>query len=130
MILHQLPQQQSVELSRKPAADESLYDGPTAPQKVCRVIPSPNLATVDWAVDFEADGTGGQVMQNNVRGPLSVTMQAGEVQVALEIMRTSLPSLVGWTTMTDIAIRKTVSDAQSGGGGSGGSPPVDPFGFS
>eukprot|EP00977_Amphora_coffeiformis_P014685 scaffold4162_cov162-Amphora_coffeaeformis.AAC.18 len=132
LLLHQLPQEQTVELLRKPTSTESLYDGPTAPQKVCRVIPSAGLTTVDWVVDFEVDGVGGQTMQNNIQGPFSVTMQAGEVQVVMEIMKSSLPTLVGWNTMKEIAIQKSVSDAKSGGGGGGGGggSPVDPFGFS
>ena len=129
LILNQLPHQQTIEMSRKPSSDESLYDGPTAPQKVCKIVPSPGLTTVDWMVDFEVDGVGGQPMQNNILGPLSVTMQTGEVQVVMEIMRSSLPSLVGWSTMQEIALRKSVSDAHSGRGDGGGPPPSDPFGF-
>ena len=127
LLLHQLPLDQPIELMRKPTSDESLYDGPTAPQKVFRIVPSPGLATIEWTVDFEIDGVGGQAMQNNVQGQ-TVTMQAGEVQIAMEIMRSSLPTLVGWTTMQDIAVQKAVTDAQNGVGPSG-PPAADPFGF-
>ena len=127
LLLHQLPQQQSVEMVRQPTANEALYDGPSAPQKVCKIVPTAGLAMVEFTLDFEVGGVGGQAMQNGIKGPYSVTMQAGEVQVALEIMRSSLPLLVGWTSMMDIAIQKSINDAINSGGG--GNPLPDPFPF-
>ena len=135
LLLHQLPLHQTVELVRKPtttnAPEESMYESITttatttaAPHKICIITPQPADATVEWKVDFELDGVGGQVMANGMPGPLVVTMQAGEVQVVLEIMRTSLPLLVGWTNLQQIAVQKAVNDAMTGGG-----PHRDPFGF-
>lgn len=137
LLLHQLPLDQTVELVRKPtsnAAGESMYENSitttltAVPHKICTITPQPADATVEWKVDFELDGVGGQVMSNGMPGPLVVTMQAGEVQVVLEIMRTSLPLLVGWTSLQQIAVQKAVNDATTGRGGGGG-PQQDPFGF-
>ena len=124
LLLHQLPQQNAVELTRRPAPSEAGYESPSVPQKVCQITPIPETAAIKFSVDFHVDGVGGQMLQN-VQGPLSVEMQAGEVQVVLEIMRTSLPTLVGWSTMQSIALEKSVRDAQ----GAGGPPLNDPFGF-
>lgn len=134
LLLRQLPRNEPVEFTRRPAPNESLYDGPSVPHKVCKIIPATaeeNTGTVDFIIDFEVDGVGGQqilqssITTGNPQGPLQVTMQAGEVQVALEIMRTSLPVLVGWSTQQSIAVQKCVDDAVGGGGGGGGHDPYD-----
>ena len=126
LLLQQLPQQQAVTLVRKPAPSESMSVESTTlqPHKVCTITPQEANA-VEWKVDFEVDGVGGQAMPNGVAGPLAVTMQAGEVQVVLEIMRSSLPYLVGWTSTTQIAMERVIQDALGGGG----PPQGDPFGL-
>jgi hypothetical protein len=115
LILHQIPNQQPVELARKPTSSEALFDSSSMPHKVCKIIPNPDLASVSWTIDFELDGVGGQVLQNS-QGPLTVEMQAGEVQVTLEIMRQTIPVLVGWNTMQDIALQKMLGDTMSSPG--------------
>ena len=125
LLLHQLPQQHAVELVRKPAPSEAGYDSPSVPHKVCQITPVPETAAVSFCIDFHVDGVGGHQLQN-VQGPLTVDLQAGEVQVMMEIMRSTLPTLVGWSTMSTIAVQKAVKDAQ----GAGAPPLNDPFGFS
>ena len=130
LLLHQLPLQQGVTLVRKPAPSESLYDSTTTtPHKVCTITPQTEGATVEWKVDYEIDGVGGQQINESAAAqvPMAVTMQAGEVQVVLEIMRSSLPVLVGWTFAHNIAMHKAMNDAIRGAGG--GSPAQDPYGY-
>jgi hypothetical protein len=56
------------------------------------------------------------------KGPLEVILMAGEYQVVKSIMEYSIPRLIGWSTMLDHAIEKSVMDQiKSGGGGGGGS---------
>lgn len=119
LVLHQMPQQQTVEFVRKSNANEAFFEGPGVPQKVCRIAPNSEFSSVDFIIDFEVDGVGGHVLQG-AQGPLKVTAQAGEAQVLTEIMRSSLPYLIGWSTTQDIAISKNVADAQSEAGSKGG----------
>jgi hypothetical protein len=114
LLLHQIPKQQPVEMARKPTSSEAMFEGSSVPHKVCKVIPNPDVASVAWTIDFEVDGVGGQVLQN-AQGPLTVEMQAGEAQVAMEIMRQSIPVLVGWKTMQDVMLQKMVQDVQQPG---------------
>lgn len=123
LILNQLPQQNPVEFSRRPAPNEGFFDGPSAPHKVCKIVPDPTVATVNFIIDFEKDGVGGQEVQG-ITGPMEVTAQAGEMQVIMEIMRSTLPVLVGWTTTQDLAMQKSVGFAISAGS-SGGSAPEE-----
>lgn len=139
LLLHQLPLQQAVSLVRKPAPSEAMYDSNTStPHKVCTITPQDNQGgMVEWKVDYEIDGVGGQHISNNatMQLPMAVMMQAGEVQVVLEILRHSLPVLAGWTFAQNIAMQKAMNEAvrgggYGGGGGGGGPPPAnDPYGF-
>jgi hypothetical protein len=45
---------------------------------------------------------------------------AGEYQVVKSIMEYSMPRLIGWSTMLDHAIEKSVMDQINSGGGGGG----------
>ena len=120
LILNQIPQQQAVVLERRTPTNESLVETSQSPHKVCKIEPNPEYASVKFTFDYEIDGIGGQTVRN-ARTPMSVEMQAGEVQVALEIMRQSLPSLAGWKTCEEIALRNVVEMTKSGGYGA---PPV------
>jgi hypothetical protein len=131
LLLHQLPQQQMVEYVRRPASPDGFHDhsvASNAPHKVCKVIPSAVDGSVDWVVDLEVDGVGSQPGPGGLQLPLSVSAQAGEVQVMLELFRTSLPVLAGWSTLSAIAMEKTRIDAIEGNTYGGGSRPSEvPF---
>jgi hypothetical protein len=131
LILDQIPNH-PVELARRvPPAGENggvAYGGGSnddMPDKVLRITPGPG-GSVSFRIDYEKDGVGGQSPaygEEHASGPLEVTAQLGEVQVVREIIRTSIPALVGWTTMLEVAMRKSIEDARSTGsdfGGNGG----------
>jgi hypothetical protein len=132
LILDQLPDH-PVELSRRvPSGGDnngmmitsSVTD--ETPDKVLRLIPGVG-GSVTFKIDYEKNGVGGQSPlygEDNASGPLEVTAQLGEVQVVREIIRSSIPALVGWTTMLNVAMQKSLDDAQNVGTGndySGGS---------
>ena len=122
LLLDQLPKQQAVTLVRQPTSSESMVESSTTtPHKVCSITPLPETSTVEWKIDFEVDGVGGQVVQPSVQGPMEVTMQAGEVQAVLAIMRCSLPALLGWAPLQDMAVQKSIQLAIKGGNPSGDS---------
>ena len=95
---------------------------------------------VSFTIDFELNGVGGQspnappVVDGEdsvstperpaTTTPLEVVVQLGEFQVMRELMRTSIPVLTGWSTMVDIAMQRTMDQAQQSGynnPGAGGS---------
>jgi len=87
-------------------------------EKVMRIVPGDG-----GVVSFKVDGAGTGDYDGNQL--LEVDVQLGEFQVMREIMRSSLPALVGWSTQLDIAMRRSVDDVvqqqqqqgQYGGGG-------------
>ncbi|EEC51772.1 predicted protein [Phaeodactylum tricornutum CCAP 1055/1] len=123
LLLDQLPSHE-VELSRRSpppngelglSASASLS---SAPAKVLRITPGEG-GTTTYCIDHETDGVGGQIPfsgSNNVAGPLEVTVHLGEHIVMTEIMRSSIPTLVGWTAMLDAAELKNMEDAKAGVG--------------
>jgi hypothetical protein len=128
LVLDQIPKNQPVVLLRRlPLSPE--YDvGQELPDKVLHIVPGQG-GMVSFKVDFELHGVGGQAAGGNqspdVVGPLEVVCQAGEMQVMLSLIQTTLPHLVGWTTQLDVAIQSAVGYAirnhsNSGGGGGGG----------
>lgn len=121
LILDQIPQF-PVSLSRRTSSGD--YGGAISsetddiPSKVLHVTPGAG-GVVSFKIDFELNGVGGQTPVGNstdAAGPLEVTAQLGEVQVMREIMRTSMPVLVGWTTMMEIALQRSCDTACSEAG--------------
>ena len=109
-------------------SNNSDYDsgnsGDSGPDKVFRATPVEGGA-VSFEVDFEIDGVGGQYPPNSMGGyqspaPFKVVAQRGELVVMQELIRSSIPSLVGWRSMLDIAVDSRISESMHGGGGSGG----------
>jgi hypothetical protein len=138
LILDQLPNH-PVELARRvPPGGENGHGSiggvmsEDTPDKVLRITPGAG-GSVSFRIDYEKDGVGGQSPaygEDHSSGPLEVTAQLGEVQVVREIIRSSIPALVGWTTMLEVAMRKSIDDARNnspdfGGnhGGNGGNVP-------
>jgi hypothetical protein len=146
LILQQLPEH-SVELLRK--ADRSNMSAPAgkissfssisadvtptgAPDKVLRITPAVG-GTISFEVDFEKDGVshsstfGGEGgFPPGISGPLAVTVQLGEFQVLRELLRSSIPKLLGWDIMTDVAIERMIDEAINNTGSSYGTDDV-PF---
>lgn len=59
---------------------------------------------------------------------MEVLAQAGEFEVIMAIMKSSLPVLAGWSPLIDIAVQSNINDAVDsaggyrGGGSNGGMP--------
>jgi hypothetical protein len=140
LILDQLPNH-PVELARRvPPGGENGQGSmgvmiEDTPDKVLRITPGAG-GSVSFRIDYEKDGVGGQIPaygEDHAAGPLEVTAQLGEVQVVREIIRSSIPVLVGWNTMLEVAMQKSMDDARNsspdfggysgGNGGNGGNVP-------
>eukprot|EP00527_Entomoneis_sp_CCMP2396_P008401 CAMPEP_0198147714 /NCGR_PEP_ID=MMETSP1443-20131203/37414_1 /TAXON_ID=186043 /ORGANISM="Entomoneis sp., Strain CCMP2396" /LENGTH=254 /DNA_ID=CAMNT_0043812161 /DNA_START=166 /DNA_END=930 /DNA_ORIENTATION=+ len=134
LLLDQIPNN-TVEFFRKPRVQGIEYNNVvdddvsenTTPEKALRVIPG-DAGLVTFKCDFELNGIGGQKsMSGETHGPMEATVQLGEFIVMREIMRSAIPLLVGWETMTKIAMDRTLENAihqgntgNSGYGGGGG----------
>jgi len=89
-----------------------------APDKVLTARPGEG-ATVSFKIDFVRDGVGGQISpvdNNSHHAPLEVVVQAGEFEVLKRIMESSIPYLLGWTSMMDIGIASMMRSGSDGGG--------------
>jgi len=84
------------------------------PDKVLKISPSDG-ASVTFCLDYVKDGIGGQ----SDSGPLEVVAQAGEFEVISAIMRSSLPVLVGWSPLVDIALKSSINEAMNAAYGRG-----------
>jgi hypothetical protein len=51
---------------------------------------------------------------------MEVVAQAGEFEVIMAIMKSSLPILAGWSPLIDMAVQANVNEAVDGGGGYNG----------
>jgi hypothetical protein len=116
-MLHQLPDRQ-VEFSRKTSLYTSSTPGQLAddlPEKVMRVTPKEG-GQFSLLVDFEKNGAGGQSPGPNDPsvGPLEVTAQLGEWEVMQQLMRASIPALVGWDVQLRIAVQNSIEAVQQG----------------
>lgn len=128
LLVNQLPMHE-VEISRsgnnnqggRGGGEYSLAPEPEisdAPDKVLTVTPGDG-ATVTFTLDFVRDGVGGQLSpleENSHHAPMEVVAQAGDFEVLKRLMETSIPQLLGWNNMMDIAIESMM---KSGGGGGG-----------
>ena len=116
-LLHQLPEN-NVQFSRKTpmqrdpsaplqAGEQDQTASENEPIKVFRMTPG-EAGTVEFSVDYELNGQGGQQPSagDTGTGPMAVTAELGEFQVIREIMRTTIPQLIGWSTMTDILMQR------------------------
>jgi hypothetical protein len=138
LFCNQLPQFE-IELSRSSnvaasADEENMRFGPITndmPEKVLRVTPGEG-GTVNFQLDYVKDGIGGQSpgVGQDGSGAMEVSVQAGEFEVILSIMRTSLPVLAGWSPLIDIAVQASINDAVRGGGGYSGPTPSNGGKFS
>ena len=119
-LLHQLPEQPVVFMRIVGATT----DGTAPLEKILNVTPGEG-GQFSFAVDFERDGIGGQVMDpvtttpsddestapldtQQALGPQEVVVQLGEMQVIRELMRSSIPILTGWSTQMELLMRSSV----------------------
>jgi hypothetical protein len=85
--------------------------------KVLTVEPGEG-ATVTFRVDFMKDGMGGQKApkfasnETSNSAPLHVVVEAGEWEVISSIFRESIPHLLGWNQMMDIAVHSAIKNRE------------------
>jgi hypothetical protein len=123
LIIDQLPQHE-VELTRYPhrnSGDFASVSQPGAAQKVLTLTPR-NGGVVAFKIHYEAEGPAGSALSSPGReeagGPLEVLVQLGEFRVMCELMRSSIPVLVGWDMQLKIALERTTDQAKRGQGSS------------
>lgn len=108
-MLHQLPENEVEFVRATPSTT-----GEALPEKVLKITPG-EAGQFSFAVDFEKDGVGGQVVgtAEAALGPLEVVVQLGEYQVIRELMQSSIPILTGWTTQLNLAMSNSIQMAMS-----------------
>lgn len=118
LFCNQLPHHE-IELSRRATSfypgeeDENNNLGAITnndPVKILKVSPRDG-ASVAFTIDFVKNGIGGQ----SEIGPLEVVAQAGEFEIIAAIMRSSLPVLVGWSPLVDIALQYSINETMHSG---------------
>jgi len=90
-------------------------------EKIMRLTPSDG-GVVSFRVEASDGATTDSITSDDGKQALQVDIQLGEFEVIREIMRSSIPLLVGWTTQATIAVQKNVDDAVNQAGGGYGSP--------
>lgn len=96
-----------MELSRSSNTTEEI------PDKILRI--SPEYDSVSFVFDYELHGVGGQSPdggQSEAPGPLRVVAGSGEFVVLQELMKETIPTLIGWPHMMDISLVNKVEAAQ------------------
>lgn len=87
--------------------------------KAFRITPKEGGAAF-FELDMEVNGIGGQFQSGEMNlsaGPFQVLAQRGEIVVMRKLMQTSIPSLVGWTSMMNVAVKNRIEESRGGGGG-------------
>jgi hypothetical protein len=121
-------QQPSSEFGTITASTNNTTD---VPDKVLRITPGEG-GSVSFLVDHELNGVSVAPPQQPVSsspdnvvysatssstpkptGPLVVVTQLGEFQVIRELLRSSIPVLVGWNTMVEIAMQRSLESMHS-----------------
>ena len=113
LILDQIPEN-DVEFSRM---GRTVGD----PEKVFRVEPTfDGNGKIVFSVDFELDNIGGHspdLSSSEGPGPLTVAVPPGEFVVLSELMRTTIPDMLSWSNMMDIAVNDRIKECQKSTGG-------------
>lgn len=79
--------------------------------KVLRLSPTETNGLM-ISIDYEQEGVGGQVGGvNNAKGPLYVEADQAEALLLVEVMRTSIPELTGWSPMLNLAMKHRLDEA-------------------
>lgn len=72
-------------------------------------------ASIRFEIDYKKNGVGGQVPPNGTNennfdsAPMHITVQAGEWEVLKSLAQESLPSLLGWKKLMDIATENEIT---------------------
>ncbi|KAL7581432.1 hypothetical protein ACA910_022013 [Epithemia clementina (nom. ined.)] len=113
-LLHQLPGN-PVDFSRKAPKEyigETSHDAPeegtTEHMKVFRMVPG-DSGIVTFSIENEFEGQEGAQQPSESHTDtdrMAVIVQLGEFEVMREIMRSTIPLLTGWSTMTDIYMQR------------------------
>eukprot|EP00558_Chaetoceros_sp_UNC1202_P009087 CAMPEP_0197232810 /NCGR_PEP_ID=MMETSP1429-20130617/1049_1 /TAXON_ID=49237 /ORGANISM="Chaetoceros sp., Strain UNC1202" /LENGTH=183 /DNA_ID=CAMNT_0042690947 /DNA_START=140 /DNA_END=691 /DNA_ORIENTATION=- len=95
---------------------DSIVTNEEQTEKVLIVDPG-DAATVRLRVDYVKNGMGGQkppsdAVDVSTYAPLEVLLQAGEWEVFSSILKESIPYLLGWNKMMDIAMNNAVTNAE------------------
>jgi hypothetical protein len=107
-LLHQLPENE-VEFVRRLPADTPGTTTADMPEKILRITPGEG-GQFTFKVDFEKDHVGGQSVGGaEPMGPLEVIVQLGEYVVIRELMKASIPSLIGWDVQTNLAMQSAMN---------------------
>eukprot|EP00980_Cylindrotheca_fusiformis_P002922 scaffold678_cov98-Cylindrotheca_fusiformis.AAC.6 len=79
-------------------------------QKVFRAIPNMNNGSIQFTIDYELDGRGGQdpPNPNEAPGPMEISLMTGEYLVIKSLMEYAIPRLVGWPQMMDRPLEQLV----------------------
>eukprot|EP00555_Chaetoceros_dichaeta_P012112 CAMPEP_0198261038 /NCGR_PEP_ID=MMETSP1447-20131203/9843_1 /TAXON_ID=420782 /ORGANISM="Chaetoceros dichaeta, Strain CCMP1751" /LENGTH=178 /DNA_ID=CAMNT_0043948825 /DNA_START=214 /DNA_END=750 /DNA_ORIENTATION=- len=92
------------------------YDSVSANNEPGRKVLSvtPGEFAINFSIDYIEDGMGTQAQTTAEKGasfvPMEVAMQAGEWEVAKSLLKESIPHLLGWNYMMDIATKSAVDD--------------------
>jgi hypothetical protein len=117
-LLNQLPDNE-VEFVRRIPAETPGTTAADMPEKVLRITPGEG-GQFAFKIDYIKDNVGGQsVGGTEPLGPLEVVAQLGEYVVLRELMKISIPSLIGWDVQTNLAMQNAMNLALQGGGGGG-----------
>eukprot|EP00551_Chaetoceros_affinis_P001425 CAMPEP_0203641468 /NCGR_PEP_ID=MMETSP0088-20131115/6781_1 /ASSEMBLY_ACC=CAM_ASM_001087 /TAXON_ID=426623 /ORGANISM="Chaetoceros affinis, Strain CCMP159" /LENGTH=181 /DNA_ID=CAMNT_0050496921 /DNA_START=257 /DNA_END=802 /DNA_ORIENTATION=- len=76
-------------------------------------------ASVHFEIDFKKNGIGGQMppansaeRANGLSAPMRVVLQAGEWEVLKSLAQESIPYLLGWRKLMDIAIEDAIKNRE------------------
>jgi hypothetical protein len=117
-LLNQLPDNE-VEFVRRIPAETPGTTAADMPEKVLRITPGEG-GQFAFKIDYIKDNVGGQSVGGaEPLGPLEVVAQLGEYVVLRELMKISIPSLIGWDVQTNLAMQNAMNLALQGGGGGG-----------
>ena len=79
-------------------------------EKVLTLTPGEG-ATITISIDHEKDGVAGYMIKGLKSSAMTIVIQAGEWEVLSTLLRDILPSLSGWTQLTDIQINNAIQNA-------------------
>ena len=121
-LLHQLPDNE-VEFVRRLPAETPGMTITDMPEKVLRITPGEG-GQFTFKIDYEKDNVGSQSIGNSTEplGPLEVVAQLGEYAVLRELMKASIPSLIGWDVQTNLSMQNAMNMAIHAGGSPVNSP--------
>jgi len=80
-------------------------------QKVLSI--TPGEFAISFSIDYIPGTLGGKLEEEkgSTYVPMEVNLQVGEWEVARSILKESIPYLLGWNTMMDIAVQDAVNSS-------------------